>query len=124
MVSASSRSEWEEASLRTALWDAAPLYRDSPSVTRHKKTGMCRALALIKEAPREFPAGERALVAALVMTTVSVVGRDRYSASENPNTPGAGLDTVAAGLPAQALQEEATTVRASTHLGASTRRSS
>lgn len=75
MVRAFFQSEWEEASLRTALGDAAALYRNSPEARKHTKTGRCRALTFMKEALPEGPANELAFVAAFVMTTVSVVGK-------------------------------------------------
>ncbi len=75
MVGVFFRSEWEEASLRTALGDAAPLYRDSPAVAKHKQTGKRRALTFMKGALPNVSASERAFVAAFVMTTVSAVGK-------------------------------------------------
>ena len=69
------QSEWEEASLRTALGDAAPLYRDAPETRKHKKTGTRQALTFIKEALPEFPDNERAFVASVIMTTMSVIGK-------------------------------------------------
>lgn len=69
------QSEWEEASLRTALGDAAPRYRNRPEVRKRTKTGRHRALTFMKEALPEVPDNGRAFVAAFVMTTVSVVGK-------------------------------------------------
>ncbi len=75
MVRAFFQSEREEASLRTALKDAAPLYRDAPEVRKHREIGMRRLLTFMHEALPEVPAKERAFAAAFVMTTMSAVGK-------------------------------------------------
>jgi AcrR family transcriptional regulator len=75
MVRAFFQSEWEEASLRTALGDAAPLYRDAPEARKHKKTVTRQALTFMKEALPEVPANERAFAAAVVRTTMSAIGK-------------------------------------------------
>jgi AcrR family transcriptional regulator len=75
MVSAFFQSEREEASLRTALEDAAPLYRDAPEVREHRETGMRRLLRFMNEALPEVSASERSFAAAFVMTTISAVGK-------------------------------------------------
>ena len=75
MVRAFFQSEWEEASLRMALGDAAPLYRDAPEARKHKKTGTRRALRFMNEALPEVPAKERAFVAGVVLTTMSAIGK-------------------------------------------------
>jgi AcrR family transcriptional regulator len=75
MVRAFFQSEWEEASLRTALGDAAPLYRGAPEARKHRKTVTRQALTFMKEALPEVPANERAFVAGVVMTTMSVIGK-------------------------------------------------
>jgi AcrR family transcriptional regulator len=75
MVRAFFQSEREEVSLRTALKDTAPLYRDAPEVRKHRETGMRRLSTFMEEALPEVPAKERAFAAAVVMTTMSVVGK-------------------------------------------------
>jgi AcrR family transcriptional regulator len=75
MVRAFFQSEWEEASLRTALGDAAPLYRDVPEARKHKKIVMRQALTFMKEALPEVPANERAFAAAVAMKTMSTIGK-------------------------------------------------
>jgi AcrR family transcriptional regulator len=75
MVRAFFQSEWDEASLRTALGDAAPLYRDAPEVREHRKTVMRRALTFMSEALPEVPVKERAFAATVIMTTMSAVGK-------------------------------------------------
>ena len=75
MVRAFFQSEREEVSLRTALKDAAPLYRDAPEVRKHREIGMRRLSAIMDEVLLQVPAKERAFAAAVVMTTMSVVGK-------------------------------------------------
>jgi AcrR family transcriptional regulator len=75
MVRAFFQSEWEEASLRTALGDAAPLYRDAPEARKHKKTSTRQALTFLKEALPEVPANERAFIAGVVAVTMSAIGK-------------------------------------------------
>jgi AcrR family transcriptional regulator len=75
MVRAFFQSEREEVSLRTALKDAAPLYRDAPEVRKHREIGMRRLLTFMNGALPDVPAKERAFAAAFVMTTISAVGK-------------------------------------------------
>ncbi len=75
MMRAFFQSEREEASLRMALKDAAPLYRDAPEVRKHREFGMRRLLTFMHEALPEASAKERAFAAAFVMTTMSAVGK-------------------------------------------------
>lgn len=69
------RSECDEAELRVALGDAAPLYRDAPETAEHRKAGLRRVLALIKDVLPEVPGRSRRLAAELVMTSMSAVGK-------------------------------------------------
>ena len=78
LVHAFIRSECEEAAIRTALSDAAPLYRDAPEAQDARAAGegivaafMREALPKVSDATREF-AGE------LITTTLSEVGK-RFS---------------------------------------------
>jgi AcrR family transcriptional regulator len=75
MVAAFFRSEWEETSLRTALGDAAPLYRGAPEVRKHRSAGMRRALIFMNEALPGVPADVQKFAAAVVMSTISAVGK-------------------------------------------------
>jgi len=75
MVRAFFRSEREEAQLRIALGDAAPLYRDAPETREHRADGKRRARAFMKEALPGVPARQRAFAADVVMTTMSAVGK-------------------------------------------------
>jgi AcrR family transcriptional regulator len=74
-VSAFFHSECDEAELRVALGDAAPLYRNASETQQQKKQGRRRSEAFMKEAiPNAAPATRR-LAAEVVMTTMSTVGK-------------------------------------------------
>jgi AcrR family transcriptional regulator len=75
VVRAFFRSECEEAEMRTALSDAAPLYRDAPETQEHRKNGRRRTLTFMREVLPGVPVRERALASDLVMTTMSAIGK-------------------------------------------------
>lgn len=84
LVHAFLRSECDEAKMRIALNDAAPLYRDAPEA-RDARTSAERAFqAFMQEALPTAPAATRALAGDLITTTLSAVGK-RFS--ESPRTP-------------------------------------
>jgi AcrR family transcriptional regulator len=80
------RSECDEAELRVALKDAAPLYRDAPETREHRKEGRQRSLAFIREILPDVPPRERAFVVDMVMTAMSAIGKtvseEGYSRAE------------------------------------------
>jgi AcrR family transcriptional regulator len=69
------RSECEEAELRVALADAAPLYRDAPETKAHRKSSSRLALALMEEALPGRPAKERAFAGDVIMTSMGAIGK-------------------------------------------------
>jgi AcrR family transcriptional regulator len=75
VVRAFFRSECEEAEMRTALSDAAPLYRDAPETQEHRKNGRRRTLTFMREVLPGVPVSERAFASDLVMTTMSAIGK-------------------------------------------------
>jgi AcrR family transcriptional regulator len=85
LVHAFVRSECEEAALRVALNDAAPLYRDAPEVREVRQAGEEAIHAFLREALPRAPDATRALAADLLMDTLSAVGRQF---SERPRTAG------------------------------------
>ena len=92
LVRAFFRSECEEAALRLALGDAAPLYREAPESREHRKAGVRQVLVFMREAlPAARPA-ERARVAEVMMMTMEAVGK---AVSEEGRSP-AEVDRVAA----------------------------
>ncbi|UIJ46473.1 TetR family transcriptional regulator [Sphingomonas cannabina] len=84
LVHAFVRSECEEAEMRVALDDAAPLYRDAPEAREAKASGRGIVRAFMQEALPEASDATRALAGDLIATTLSTVGK-RFS--ETPRTP-------------------------------------
>ena len=83
LVHAFLRSECEEASVRVALGDAAPLYRDAPESREAKSSGAQAVHAFMHEALPSIPQRKRALASELITTTLSAVGKQF---SESPRT--------------------------------------
>ena len=69
------RSECDEAQLRVALSDAAPLYRDAPETREHQKAGRRRSLAFGRELLPNVPARERIFAMGLIKTAMSAIGK-------------------------------------------------
>jgi AcrR family transcriptional regulator len=84
LVHAFIRSECEEAEIRVALNDAAPLYRDAPEAAEARASGDRTVQVFMQEVLPETSQATRALAGNLVTTTLSVVGKHF---SENPRTP-------------------------------------
>jgi AcrR family transcriptional regulator len=83
LVHAFIRSECEEAAIRTALSDAAPLYRDAPEAIAAKAENATIFRAFLSEALPGVPEDKRLLAGSLVKMTFSEVGS---SFSETPRT--------------------------------------
>jgi AcrR family transcriptional regulator len=94
LVHAFIRSECDEAAMRVALNDAAPLYRDAPEAQEAKASGERTMQAFMREALPTAAEATRALVGELITTTLSTVGK-RFS--ETPRTP-PEIDTYADAL--------------------------
>lgn len=74
IVRAFFRSEVEEAALRIALADAAPLYRDAPEAEAHRKAGRRRVMLFMREAlPRATPR-ERSDATDIMVMSMGAVG--------------------------------------------------
>ncbi|WP_226467189.1 TetR family transcriptional regulator [Luteimonas panaciterrae] len=84
LVHAFIRSECDEAKMRIALNDAAPLYRDAPEAREARASGDRAFQAFMQEALPSASEATRALVGDLITTTLSAVGA---SFSESPRTP-------------------------------------
>lgn len=69
------RSECEEAAMRVALNDAAPLYRDAPEVRAVRQSGEDAMDAFMREMLPAAPDATRALARELLMDTLSAVGK-------------------------------------------------
>jgi len=83
LVHAFIRSECEEAAIRGALDDAAPLYRDAPEAREAKAAGHGIIQAFMREALPEAPHATLALAADVIKTTLSTVGKQF---SESPRS--------------------------------------
>jgi AcrR family transcriptional regulator len=75
LVTAFIRSECEEAAMRVALSDAAPLYRDAPEAREAKETSNTTMQRFMREALPKVSKAKQALAADLVTTTLSAVGK-------------------------------------------------
>ncbi|MFO0615562.1 MAG: TetR family transcriptional regulator [Polyangiaceae bacterium] len=84
LVRAFVQSECDEAAVRVALNDAAPLYRDAPEAHALRATSEAIADAFLREAIPDAPRGMRALAGSVVMETLGAVGKQF---SETPRTP-------------------------------------
>lgn len=75
LVHAFVRSECEEAVMRVALNDAAPLYRDAPEARATKEEGSRIVLAFLGEALPNAADATRVLAGDLITHTLSAVGK-------------------------------------------------
>ena len=83
LVHAFVQSECDEAEVRVALNDAAPLYRDTPEAQEAKASGDRSIQTYMQEVLPDVPESTRALAGDLITTTLSSVGKDF---SETPRT--------------------------------------
>ncbi len=74
VVRAFFRSEVEEAALRVALADAAPLYRDAPETEAHRKAGRRQVMLFMREALPKASPRERSAAADIMMMSMGAVG--------------------------------------------------
>lgn len=94
LVHAFIRSECEEAKMRVALNDAAPLYRDAPEAQEPKASGARTMEIFMQEMLPRAPKATRALAGSLITTTLSTVGK---SLSESPRS-GAEIEAYAGAM--------------------------
>lgn len=76
LVHAFIHSECEEAQMRGALHDAAPLYRDAPEAVHVRAAGRQAFEIFMLELLPEVPDVTRALACDLIRSTLSCVGKD------------------------------------------------
>lgn len=86
LVVAFIRSECEEADMRIALNDAAPLYRSAPEAKAAKEDGQRVMDGFMDEVLPDLPEEERRQMGDIIATTLSAAGKQF---SETPRTPGA-----------------------------------
>ncbi len=84
LVHAFIRSECDEAGMRVALNDAAPLYRDAPEAREARRAGDRTVEVFMRKALPKASKATRGLAGELITTTLSEVGK---SFSEAPRTP-------------------------------------
>ena len=94
LVHAFIQSECDEAAVRIALNDAAPLYRDAPEAQEARAAGASLFKRFMMEALPVASAGERTLAGGLITATMSAVGKEF---SETARTD-AEIQTYADGL--------------------------
>lgn len=95
LVRAFIRSECEEAAMRVALNDAAPLYRDAPEAREARASGDRTMQVFMREALPEASESTRALAADLITTTLSKVGKHFSESSRSPAEIEAYADAMA-----------------------------
>jgi AcrR family transcriptional regulator len=95
LVLAFLRSECDEAAMRLALNDAAPLYRDAPEAREARASGDRTMQAFMREALPEASESTRALAADLITTTLSKVGKHFSESSRSPGEIEAYADAMA-----------------------------
>jgi len=78
------RSECEEAAMRGALDDAAPLYRDAPEAQEAHRAGMRSFVAFLAELLPDVDEERRALAGYIVKTTLSAVGKSISESGADP----------------------------------------
>ena len=83
LVHAFVKSECDEAALRVALGDAAPLYRDAPEAKAMRTSGKGILQAFMREALPDAKPAVRTLAGKLIKSTLSAVGKEF---SETPRT--------------------------------------
>ncbi|HDR9879561.1 TetR family transcriptional regulator [Burkholderia cenocepacia] len=88
------RSECDEAPMRIALDDAAPLYRDAPEAREVKIEGNRAFSAFMREALPDVPDATHALACELILTTLTTGGK---AFSETARTP-AEIDAYSAAM--------------------------
>jgi AcrR family transcriptional regulator len=95
LVHAFIRSECDEAAVRVALDDAAPLYRDAPEAREAMASGERIVQLFMREALPRASAATRALAADLITTTFSAVGKQFSEARRTPTEIKAYADAMA-----------------------------
>ena len=102
LVHAFIQSECDEAEMRVALNDAAPLYRDAPEAQEARASGERTVQRFLQEVLPGASEANRALAGELIKTTLSTVGKQfsetRRSSAEIEAYAGAMTDMFAAYL--------------------------
>jgi AcrR family transcriptional regulator len=89
------RSECDEADMRVALDDAAPLYRDAPEARAAKASGEQAFHTFMREALPHADDVTRAMAVSLIVSTLSAVGKDFSSSPRDADAISAFSDAMA-----------------------------
>lgn len=95
LVHAFLRSECDEAAMRVALNDAAPLYREAPEAQAARAAGQRTVQVFMREALPKATEAVRELAGVLITTTLSEVGRQFSEAARTPAEIEAYADAMA-----------------------------
>ena len=95
LVHAFLRSECDEAAMRVALNDAAPLYREAPEAQAARAAGQRTVQVCMREALPKATEAVRELAGVLITTTLSEVGRQFSEAARTPAEIEACADAMA-----------------------------
>jgi AcrR family transcriptional regulator len=95
LVHAFLRSECDEAAMRVALNDAAPLYRDAPETQQAMASGERIVQDFMQEALPEASEATRAFAGDLITTTLTEVGKQFSETSRSPAEIEAYADAMA-----------------------------
>jgi AcrR family transcriptional regulator len=95
LVHAFIRSECEEAEMRVALDDAAPLYRDAPEAQQIRTSGQHSVQIFMQEVLPKASEAVRTLASDLIKTTLSTVGKQFSETARTPAEIEAYADAMA-----------------------------
>ncbi|MGQ3072531.1 MAG: TetR family transcriptional regulator [Ferrovibrionaceae bacterium] len=95
LVHAFIRSECDEAAVRGALDDAAPLYRDAPEARAAREAGIATMRRFMAEALPDASEPVRDLAVELIGTTMSAVGKQFSGTPRRPAEIAAFADAMA-----------------------------
>jgi len=84
LVHAFIQSECDEAEMRVALNDAAPLYRDAPEAQEVRESGERTVQRFMQEVLPKASEATRALAGELIKTTLSTVGKQFSETARSP----------------------------------------
>jgi len=95
LVHAFIRSECEEAAVRVALEDTAPVYRNAPEAEEAKASGGLTIQVFLQEVLPNTAEATRVLAGELIRTTLSAVGTQFSEAARTPEEIEAYADAMA-----------------------------
>ena len=88
-------SECEEAVMRQALEDAAPLYRDAPEALAAQSEGATALHAFLRETAPDLAEAEREVAAEIMVGTLKALGKSLSLAADSPDMRAARTEALA-----------------------------